>query len=166
MIKPSLPKVCLGIDPGYDRVGWAVGEIKGSQLQPIAYGLIQTDKHQTHFVRYQQVEAELSAILNQYQPVEAAIETLFFSNNQTTAMKVSEIRGIIISTLLRSKVECFEYNPSQIKLTVTGFGKADKKAVEKMIRLQLKLPAEKVIDDTLDALAILLTHSTQLRKLT
>jgi len=157
-MEDKVPIIILAIDPGYDRVGWSLGQKNGSQLSVIKYGLIQTNKMASIFERYRAIETELDAIIKQHQPQQAALETLFFSKNQTTAMRVAESRGLILATLIRNRVECFEYNPGTIKLAVTGYGKADKKAVEKMVRLQLHVSNEKLIDDTLDALAILLTH--------
>jgi len=157
----------LGIDPGYDRVGWAIGEVQGTTLKDIWYGLIQTNIKATLLERYQAIDTELSQILQLHQPSEAAVETLFFSQNKTTALHVAEARGVIISTLFRHSVQFFEYNPMQIKVAVAGFGGADKAAVEKMVRLQLGhliKAQEKVQDDTMDALGILITHSTS-RKL-
>lgn len=150
----------IAIDPGYDRVGWAVGSCQRGQFIINGYGLIQTNKTQTIFERYSQVETELETILLTYRPQQAAMESLFFSKNQTTAMRVAEVRGLLLASLLRHQITCYEYNPGSIKLAITGYGKADKKAVEKMVRLELKLESEKLIDDTLDALAILVTHAT------
>lgn len=151
--------VTLAIDPGYDRIGWAVGEGKGDKPKVLGYGCIQTLKTDTLTKRYRQLEVDLQKIIDQYQPTKLAIETLFFSKNTTTALKVAEARGIIIGNCVRNNLDVFEYHPNTIKLTVTGNGKADKKAMEKMVRLQLPLPATKIIDDAIDALAILLTHA-------
>ncbi|MDO5561553.1 MAG: crossover junction endodeoxyribonuclease RuvC, partial [bacterium] len=99
-------------------------------------------------------------IIEEFKPDTAALETLFFFKNQTTVMQVAETRGIIISNLLRHNVEIFQYTPRQIKSAVAGHGAADKTGVEKLVRLQLKLPEDtKIIDDTYDALAALLTHA-------
>lgn len=158
------PITILAIDPGYDRVGWAVGSMSGLECLALHYGLIQTKKSESRIGRYQHIDRELSEIMTQYQPQEAAIESLFFYNNKTTAIHVAEARGVIISSCFRHEVEVSEYTPLQIKQAVTGFGQADKKAVEKMVRLQLKKQvanSEKMIDDTLDALAILLTHAAR-----
>jgi crossover junction endodeoxyribonuclease RuvC len=153
--------IMIGIDPGFDRMGWGVGQQNSKgEVVIIAHGCILTPKSDDIFVRYKQLRLELETILHKYAPAEAGIETLFFSNNQKTAMRVSEARGIIISVLLAQGCQVAEYNPLQIKQAVTGFGKAEKAAVDKMVRLQLKLPAGKIIDDTMDALAVLLTHST------
>jgi crossover junction endodeoxyribonuclease RuvC len=153
----------MGIDPGYDRIGWAVGALTQGRLSVTAYGCIETNRQASRIERYQQLDTDLTQLLTQHQPTEAGVETLFFSKNQTTAMQVAEARGIIMSALFRQQVAIFDYNPMQIKQAVTGTGRADKTAVEKMVRLQLRLPPtaapKKELDDTLDALAILLTHA-------
>ena len=84
---------------------------------------------------------------------------MFATSNQKTVINVAQARGIALAVFLRAQACCFEYSPPQIKLAVTGHGRADKKAVEKMIRLQLQLLPEKVIDDAIDALAVLCTHA-------
>jgi crossover junction endodeoxyribonuclease RuvC len=156
-------QVILGIDPGYDRIGWAVGSKLNSKLEILDLGCIQTNKKDDLFSRYQALEKELSEIIDRYTPNELAIETLFFSKNKKTALQVSEARGVIISSCVKNSLEIFEYYPNQIKLVVTGNGQADKQAVEKMVRLQLKLPREKIIDDAIDAIAIVLTHDVTRR---
>lgn len=153
---------CIGFDPGYDRLGWAVGEVdKGSIKHLIAYGAIITDPLQSLHQRYSQILTELETLINTHHPTEAALESLFFATNRKTALHVSEARGILISVLLRHHCELSEYTPLQIKQAVTGYGKAEKTAIDKMVRLQLKLPDTKILDDTMDALAVLLTHASR-----
>jgi crossover junction endodeoxyribonuclease RuvC len=150
----------LGIDPGYDRLGWAILTSKGSKQTVLSYNCIQTDKKASIFSRYQQITSELTTVLETYQPQELAIENLYFSKNTTTALRVSEARGVIIGLCIKNNLTVFEYNPVTIKQTVTGHGQADKKAVEKMTLLQLGIKNDqKVVDDAIDALAIALTHS-------
>lgn len=154
----------LGLDPGYDRLGWAISSSKGQPLPVIAYGCIQTDKSTDIMSRYQQIIRELSEVIAQYQPQTAAIESLFFSKNQTTAMRVAEVRGVIIAQLLAHQVAIHEYNPMQIKLVAAGHGRADKTAMAKMVKLQVQwpvgqLPTAKTLDDALDAVAMCLTDS-------
>lgn len=149
----------LGIDPGYDRLGWAVGTLTGAKLGQIQFGTIQTNPKATLFERYGVIDQELTKILKEFQPCEAALESLFFNKNVTTAIHVSEARGVVMSCLFRHKVNFFEYTPSQIKVAVTGNGRADKTAVERMLRLQLGLKNEKVLDDAMDAVGALLTHA-------
>lgn len=148
----------IGIDPGYDRLGWAIINAHSRKLTVLKYGCIQTDKNNHIFSRYQQIITEFNQIIVQHQPRDAAIETLFFSKNQKTALRVSETRGLIIGQLLQHDCHVFEYSPQAVKITVTGYGRADKPAIEKMIRTELDLPPTKIIDDTLDALAVAMTH--------
>lgn len=159
-------KIILAIDPGYDRMGWAIGQ-KGvgdkgrGRVELIEYGYLQTDKQDSHEARYLKIFQYVEQLIKEYKPTELALETLFFSRNQTTAMKVAEIRGIIIIACLKENMTIHQYNPGSVKLTVTGHGKADKKAIEKMVRMEFKLIDEKIMDDALDAIAILLTHVSQ-----
>lgn len=154
-------EIILGIDPGYDRLGWAVGSTQGQQWQSLHYGVLQTAKATPLVQRYQQVAQELTIIIKTYSPSIAVIESLFFFSNQKTAMKVSEARGVIIKTCLSRGLKIAEFTPLQIKQAVTGYGRADKKSVEKMVRLQLKLADRKIMDDAIDALAIMLTYQVQ-----
>ena len=140
-----------------------MGTARSGQLQLQTYGLIETTKTQSIWQRYQQLDQELGEILDQYHPKEAALESVFFSKNQKTALRVSEARGVIINCLLRYQLRCFEYTPPQVKQAVTGYGNADKTAVEKMVRLQMKTmmqeSSNKIIDDTIDAMAVAMTHA-------
>jgi crossover junction endodeoxyribonuclease RuvC len=151
--------IVMGIDPGFDRLGWAVAQlIPPSGINLLSYGLIETNKEHNLMERYRQIDAELSAILREFCVGEAAIESLFYGKNQKTVMEVAQSRGVILSALLRQNAQVHEYSPPQIKLAVTGYGRSDKKGVAKMIGTQLNLPTNDIIDDTVDALAILLTH--------
>lgn len=155
-IKPSSPLI-LAIDPGFDRVGWAVGYKQANQVIATAHGLLQTDRSLPLFQRYFQIQNELQQLIEKHSPKILAIEKLFFARNKTTALKVSEARGVIIITALNAQMEITEYTPNEIKLAVAGDGQADKIALEKMVRIQLRLENTKIIDDTIDALAILIT---------
>lgn len=154
--------VILGIDPGYERLGWGVITTQGPTVQFVACGLISTPKTKTPFQRLTQLSIELESVLQTYEPTRVALETLFFSKNQTTALLVAQARGTILSTIGRwnSTTDIVEFGPGQIKLAVTGHGGSDKRAVEKMVRLQLKGIPEKLVDDTLDALAVAMTASS------
>jgi crossover junction endodeoxyribonuclease RuvC len=163
-LTPSAPITLLGIDPGYDRVGWCIGTARGIDIQIVEYGCIQTTAKDDLVSRYQQIDQELAEIIQKYQPQEAAIESLFFSKNQKTAMHVSEARGVILSVIFRHNVGFAEYTPLQIKQAVTGFGKAEKSAVERMLRMQYKLGQQKILDDAMDAIGVMVTHAVS-RKL-
>lgn len=149
----------LGIDPGYGRVGWCVGEAVGIDLQLLGYGCIETDQKLLLVERYGVIQKKIQDLVAQYQPTEAALESLFFTKNQKTALHVSEARGVIIGVLLSTGIVCFDYTPLQMKQAVTGFGQADKAAVERMIRLQFHLDHAKILDDAMDAIGITLTHT-------
>lgn len=153
-----MPPLILGIDPGYDRIGWAIGQKLDEEWKLSAFDCIRTSRQSTIIDRYYQLGEELSAIIKQHRPDQAALESLFFFKNQKTVMKVSEARGVMIDRLLQKKIKIFEYTPLQIKQAVTGYGRADKQAVEKMVRLELNLTKKDIIDDTLDALAVMMTH--------
>lgn len=148
----------LGIDPGYDRVGWSVGVFQNSKFQVQDLGCVQTNKNEDIFMRYAQIIKELKKITKKYSPKVLAIETLFFAKNKKTALRVSEARGIIIATLLDEGLEVFEYSPNAIKLAVTGTGSADKLAIKKMVKVQIKYDLKDQIDDAIDALAVAMTH--------
>ncbi len=149
----------MGIDPGYDRLGWAIGHLNAQkQWSSIDFGCIQTNAKQPIFERYREIQLELAALLNEFKPTAVGIEAVFFSNNQKTAMRVSEARGLIIGQLLAQQpITIYELTPNQIKQTVTGYGNADKPAVAKMIQNTLQLEHTDVIDDAMDALAALIT---------
>ncbi|OIP74617.1 MAG: crossover junction endodeoxyribonuclease RuvC [Candidatus Pacebacteria bacterium CG2_30_36_39] len=154
----------LGIDPGYDRLGWAIGVPHGNSWTTLEYGCIETPKTMTLFDRYQLLQQELTEVIKLYQPKIAVVESLFFFKNQKTALKVSEARGVILSTCFTHGIKLYEFTPLQIKQAVTGYGRADKKSIEKMVRLQLNLGSKKVLDDAIDALAVMMTFQAQ-RKL-
>lgn len=148
----------LTIDPGYDRVGWAIGESINGKVQLIKCGCIQTAKDHTLHQRYQQILSELAVLFVNYSISTAVFETLYFAKNQKTAMNVSEARGVMIGYCLQKGCQIGELTPTQIKSFVAGDGNADKKAVEKMVRLQVKVPQEKYIDDAMDAVALLIAY--------
>jgi len=156
--------IALGIDPGFDRIGWAVGQIlRDGQINLLSYGLVETDRRADLFARYAQIEREFSALIGEFQVQEAALESLVFFRNYTTVIPVAQARGIILAALIRAGVQIAEYSPPQIKMSVTGFGRADKAAVARLVRMQLGLDEKKlpvpIIDDTYDAMAVLLTHA-------
>lgn len=161
--RSDLNQIILGIDPGYGRLGWAIGQKNGAAWDQVELGCIETSKSQNLFERYVVLETELQKVINQFKPQVAAIETLFFSKNRKTAMEVSESRGVVLACLIRNKLKISQYAPNQIKQTVTGYGQADKKAVEKMIRMEFNLRNKNILDDAIDALAVVLTHNIQFK---
>lgn len=148
----------LGIDPGTAIVGWAVLDECGNCVTPIAYGHISTSPENTTSERLFEVVRDLEQIIEKYQPQEAAVEDLFFFKNVKTVMKVSQARGAILLTLERFCVKIFEYTPLQVKQALTGYGRAEKKQMQLMVKNVLKLKEIPKPDDTADAIAIALCH--------
>ncbi len=173
MVVTSPPTVVIGLDPGYDRLGWAVAYWQ-QRLRVIDHGCITTNKKQSLAERYLDMLQQLESVLTTHKPQVAVIEALFFSKNQTTALKVAEARGVVLAALARNKLKIVEYSPNQVKLAVTGYGNADKVAMQKMIQLQVVLPdgpsalikkgeSKKILDDTFDAMGLALTYLSDAR---
>lgn len=150
----------LGIDPGFGRLGIAVIEKNGNRDVLLHSECFETSSKLPYHQRIFFVGEKISRIIEEYCPNQLAIETLLFSKNQKTALQVSEARGAIIFTALKHGITVREFNPNQIKLAVTGYGKGDKKQVIAMVEKLVKMPgAKKRHDDEYDAIACALTAS-------
>ena len=148
----------LGVDPGYERLGVAIIEKTSAGKEVLLYSdCIRTDKKLPHPERLAVIAHELGKLIEEYGPKTLATETLFFENNQKTAMKVSEARGVIIACGSTRNLKVCEYTPLQIKVATTGDGRADKKQMMRMIPLLIKLTKNKMLDDEYDAVAVALT---------
>lgn len=152
----------MGIDPGFDRVGVAVIERNDTSEETLLYSTcISTSKKDSFDKRLLAIGKELETVLKDYSPSELAIEKLFFTKNQTTAMNVAEARGVMLYLSTSCGLSIHEYSPPQIKVAMTGYGKATKEDIATMVPKLLKLPlGKKLLDDELDAIAIALTHSS------
>lgn len=160
MVSSSSQNIILGIDPGYDRIGWAIGKTNDTHsLSILGLGCIQTSRKLTLAQRYVSLAQELATVLDRFQPQILAIESLFFARNRTTALAVSEARGVILYTCAARNMAIFEYTPAQVKQAATGSGRADKTELKKMLQRELHLPLSRVLDDAVDALALVLTHN-------
>ena len=150
----------LGIDPGYDRLGMAIIEkpLKGKEIVFFSQCL-ETDPKDDIYTRLGQVGFEMGRILDEFKPDSVAIETLFITKNQKTAMRVAEARGIVMYEAIKRNVPVSEYSPMQIKMAVTGDGTSDKERILKMLPLLVALPNKKAPDDEYDAIAVALTHA-------
>jgi len=153
----------LGIDPGTGILGFGVIDVEKGNIQMVDAGVIRTPVKEDDAVRLQTIYEELTDIIAQNKPQVMSVEKLFFSQNVTTAMSVSQARGIVLLTGKQANMEIFEYTPQQIKQAVTGYGKADKKQIQEMVRTILKLNEVPKPDDCADALAAAITHSMTMR---
>jgi crossover junction endodeoxyribonuclease RuvC len=148
----------IGIDPGYAIMGWGVIDMKGNHFDVVAYDSIFTDKDMPMPDRLKALYTGLMNIIAEYEPEVAAIEELFFNNNAKTAILVGQARGVALLACSNSGLEIAEYTPLQIKQALVGYGRADKKQVQFMVKTMLNLPEVPKPDDTADALAAAICH--------
>lgn len=149
----------LGIDPGIGRMGWGVIEAIPSKQTALHFGCIETSSKLPEEKRIEKIYIVLTEIFTKYKPEALAIEEMFFSKNVTTAFTVGHARGIALLVSSQFGVPIAPYNPGEVKVAVTGYGKADKKQIAQMVKVILKLKEIPKLDDTTDALAIALTHA-------
>lgn len=152
----------LGIDPGTGILGFGAIEVDGHKLTLIDAGVIRTPVKQADSDRLKTIFDELDELIKELKPEVMAVEKLFFSKNVTTAMSVSQARGVVLLLGKQHDLELHEYTPNQIKLAVTGQGNAKKQQVQEMIRVHLKLKEIPKPDDAADALACAITCSMSL----
>lgn len=149
----------LGIDPGTATTGFGLIEKDGQKLTKLDYGVISTPKTSPMPERLQMLYEDLTEIVKSHKPDSVAVEKLFFTNNITTAMSVSQARGVVLLVAQQQKLSIAEYTPLQVKMSVTGYGQAQKKQVQEMVKRILKLTVIPKPDDAADALAIAICHS-------
>lgn len=148
----------LGIDPGYAIMGWGILDIKGNKFSVVDYGAITTDSKMEMDRRLEHLYNMLDSIIHEYKPEEAAIEELFFNNNAKTALLVGQARGVAILACVKGGLEISEYTPLQIKQALVGYGRADKKQIQAMVKTILNLKEAPKPDDTADAVAAAICH--------
>ena len=151
--------IILGIDPGLAIVGWGVVEYKGSHFKTLGYGAIETPAGMPTEERLSMIFDGMRQLIETYHPEHVAVEELFFNTNITTGIRVAEARGVIIMCAHKLGVKVYEYTPLQVKQSVVGFGRAEKKQVITMVTMLLGLPKPPKPDDTADALAIAVCHA-------
>jgi crossover junction endodeoxyribonuclease RuvC len=144
----------LGIDPGFGRTGWGVIEEARGSLKMIDYGCIETKNGEDFSERLDVLYEEIREKIKKFKPDLIAVEELFFYKNITTAIKVSHARGVILLAAKRARARIEEFTPLQVKQAVSGYGGADKKQVQQMVRVLLNLKEIPKPDDAADALAI------------
>lgn len=151
--------LALGIDPGTATTGYGlVRLLPDGELVAVSFGIISTPKDATAPARLEMLFTDLNKLLKKYKPDTAAVEKLFFSRNVTTAIAVGQARGVVMLALQKAGVEPFEYTPNEVKQAVAGYGSADKRQVQEMVRALLQLDSIPKPDDAADALAIAITH--------
>jgi crossover junction endodeoxyribonuclease RuvC len=153
----------IGIDPGTGILGFGIIDVTKREPQLVDAGVIRTPVKEDDAVRLQTIFEELSDIIAQSKPETMVIEKLFFAQNVTTAMSVAQARGVVLLSAKQADLAIFEYTPLQIKQAMTGYGRADKKQIQEMVRVMLHLKTAPQPDDCADALAAAITHSMTMR---
>lgn len=144
----------LGIDPGTGILGFGIVDVDDKrQLKMVDAGVIRTPVKENDSVRLETIFNELSEIIAEFKPTVMSVEKLFFAQNVTTAMTVSQARGVVLLCGKQKKMELYEYTPLQIKQVLTGYGRADKKQIQDMVKVMLHLKEVPKPDDCADALA-------------
>ncbi len=153
----------LAIDPGYGRCGVAVVEKENGKEKLIYSACIETSAAADFPVRLAEVADECARLMKKYAPDAVALEKLYFSSNQKTAMRVAEVRGALIQTASSHGLAVFEYGPGEVKSAVASSGTADKKQMASMVRMLIKIEKKIEHDDEYDAIAIGITHLARVR---
>lgn len=153
----------LGIDPGTGILGFGVVDFTKGKFTLVTAGVITTPAHTPLDERLEEIFDGITEIIQETKPDVASIEKLFFARNVTTAMSVSHARGVAMLCARKGRMPIAEYTPMQIKQTLTGYGKADKKQVQEMVRMQLNLEVVPKPDDAADALGAAITHALMSR---
>jgi crossover junction endodeoxyribonuclease RuvC len=154
----------IGIDPGTGILGFGVIDVNGVKTQLVDAGVIRTPVKEDDAARLETIYHELTDIIVQTKPHIMSVEKLFFARNVTTAMTVSQARGVVLLCARLAGLEIYEYTPMQIKQAVTGYGKADKKQMQEMVRVLLALQEVPKPDDAADALAAAITHASSVKR--
>lgn len=148
----------LGIDPGYAIVGYGVLDYDNVRFKVVNYGSIKTLPETPFEMRLKEIFDDLNVVLEKFPPDCLSIEKLYFNTNTTTAIDVAQARGVILLAAARKNIPVFEYTPLQVKVAVTGYGRAEKHQIQEMTKTLLNLQSLPKPDDTADALAIAICH--------
>lgn len=151
--------IVLGIDPGYAIVGFGVIEYKNSRFRLIEYGAITTDAGTSFNRRLEIIYDGLLELIEKYKPEAMSVEKVFYNSNAKTVIDVSQARGVIMLAAQKTGTKVYEYTPLQVKQSVVGYGRAEKKQVQEMMRIMLKFDEIPKPDDTADALAMAICHA-------
>lgn len=149
----------LGIDPGMAIVGYSLVDFDGQDVVLLNSGSIKTSSKNTESQRLLEIYEDITTLIERYKPDIASIEKLFFFKNQKSVMPVSQARGVLMLALEKCGIPVFEYTPMEVKMTLTGYGRADKKEVEQMVKIAFNGQTLPKLDDTIDAMAIAICHT-------
>ena len=156
--RPQIQRV-MGIDPGTGRTGWAIVDGNKSRQDLVEFGCITTKPNSKASYRLEIIFNEIEELVDRYKPDVVAVEELYFFKNAKTVIRVAEARGVAVVALQKKGMEVYDYTPLQVKQAVTGYGRAEKSQVERMVESILKLKnMPKKYDDAVDAIAVALTH--------
>lgn len=147
----------LGIDPGFGRIGYGVIEQKNGNWRAVTYGCISTNPKETFVERLKDLHEELEDLIKEYKPTRMAVEELFFFKNVSTAIEVAQARGVIVLTGVENGLPIDEFTPLQVKQAMTGYGRAEKAQMQKLVAMLLGIKEKIKSDDAADALAVALT---------
>jgi crossover junction endodeoxyribonuclease RuvC len=148
----------LGIDPGTAATGYGILENDGSSIRVVEYGCIKTSSKEPAHSRLVKISKDLKKIISKHKPDCIVVERLFFGKNAKTAMSVGQARGVILLAASQAGVEIAEYTPLEVKMALTGYGRADKNQIQQMVKRLLKLKTIPKPDDAADALAVAICH--------
>ncbi len=151
--------IILGIDPGYAIVGYGVIDYRNNHFTVIDYGAILTDAGTPFNERLEKIYDNLTVLIEKHKPEAMSVEKVFYNSNAKTVIDVSQARGVIMLAAQKNRVPVFEYTPLQVKQSVVGYGRAEKKQIQEMTRRILALEKVPKPDDTADALAMAICHA-------
>lgn len=149
----------LGIDPGFAITGYSIIDYEGNKFKLIDSGAVTTKAGVSFPIRLTKIYDDISLIIDKYKPDAISVEELFFNNNVKTAINVAQARGVVLTVGCKKNVPTFEYTPLQIKQAVTGYGRADKVQVQKMVKTILNVETLPKLDDTTDSMAAAICHA-------
>lgn len=151
--------IILGIDPGYAIVGYGVVDYKSNHFSVLSYGAVTTAAGMPFNERLERIYDGITEVIEKYKPVSIAIEKLFYNSNAKTVIDVSQARGVLILAAQKKGLTISEYTPLQVKQSVVGYGRAEKKQVQEMTKILLNLEKIPKPDDAADALAMAICHA-------
>lgn len=149
----------LGIDPGFAITGYSIIDYVGNKFTLISSGAVLTKAGESFPLRLLKLNDDLEQIISEYKPDALSVEELFFNNNAKTAINVAQARGIVLLAGVKNNIATFEYTPLQIKQAVTGYGRADKIQVQRMVKSILGVDKLPKLDDTTDSMAAAICHA-------